>query len=238
MSKDENVVAVIGEEVQTENELELSNENQTISTKAQSIVVKTSEDYEVAAEFAKELKKQANKVVAFFKPMKEAANRAHQQVCDREKQMLKPLTAAQSEVKTAMGAYLQEQERIRREQEEAARKLAEEEAQKKLEEAAKAESAGDTEAAKAAFMDAEIIDTAGASMVVQSAAPKVKGISTSKDWEITGIDTVRVPAVVAGMEIRPVDKAAVMRLIRATKGQITIPGIQYKEITKLSVSGR
>lgn len=238
MSKDENVVAVIGEEVQTENELELSNENQTISTKAQSIVVKTPEDYEGAAEFAKELKKQANKVVAFFKPMKEAANRAHQQVCDREKQMLKPLTAAQSEVKTAMGAYLQEQERIRREQEEAARKLAEEEAQKKLEDAAKAESAGDTEAAKAAFMDAEIIDTAGASLVVQSAAPKVKGISTSKDWEITGIDTVRVPAVVAGMEIRPVDKAAVMRLIRATKGQITIPGIQYKEITKLSVSGR
>lgn len=238
MSKDENVVAVIGEEVQTENELELSNENQTISTKAQSLVVKTPEDYEGAAEFAKELKKQANKVVAFFKPMKEAANRAHQQVCDREKQMLKPLTAAQSEVKTAMGAYLQEQERIRREQEEAARKLAEEEAQKKLEEAAKAESAGDTEAAKAAFMDAEIIDTAGASMVVQSTAPKVKGISTSKDWEITGIDSVMVPSIVAGMEIRPVDKAAVMRLIRATKGQITIPGIQYKEITKLSVSGR
>lgn len=40
--------------------------------------------------------------------------------------------------------------------------------------------------------------------------------------------------MVAGVEIRPVDRSAVMRLIRATKGQVHIPGVVYKEVAKVA----
>ena len=64
--------------------------------------------------------------------------------------------------------------------------------------------------------------------------PKVKGVSSSKDWEITGIDAAKVPVEVAGTIIRPVDEKAIMRLIRASKGTIKIPGITYKVTMKMS----
>ena len=38
--------------------------------------------------------------------------------------------------------------------------------------------------------------------------------------------------------IRPVDEAAIMRLIRATKGGIKIPGVEYTEKAKMSFRGK
>ena len=68
--------------------------------------------------------------------------------------------------------------------------------------------------------------------------PKAKGVSASKDWEIVSIDSKDVPLAVSGVEIRPVDVAAVMRLIRASKGTIQIPGIVYRAVAKMSFSRR
>lgn len=129
-----------------------------------------------------------------------------------------------------------EQERKRREAEEAARKAAEEETRRKLEEASALDKEGKTEEAEAALTEAEIMETAGRAVFVPSSVPKAKGVSASADWEITGIDSKAVPLSINGAELRPVDKAAVMRLIRASKGTIQIPGITYRETKKLSFS--
>ena len=127
-----------------------------------------------------------------------------------------------------------EQERIRREAEEAARRAAEEERERKLKEAMALEAAGDKEGAEAAVEEAVVMDEATGYSVPAPVKPKVSGVSTSKDWEITGIDTAKVPVNFNGMELRPVDQAAVMRLIRASKGSIAIPGIAYREVAKMS----
>lgn len=74
-------------------------------------------------------------------------------------------------------------------------------------------------------------------VVPATVTPKVSGVSTSKDWEIVEIDPKAVPLAVAGIELRPVDQAAVMRLIRASKGQIEIPGITYRQVAKMSFRG-
>lgn len=65
--------------------------------------------------------------------------------------------------------------------------------------------------------------------------PKVSGVSTSTDWEIESIDASKVPTEVAGVIIRPVDEAAVKRLIRMSKGAVQIPGVVYKKTTKISL---
>lgn len=82
--------------------------------------------------------------------------------------------------------------------------------------------------------EALVMDDAASYTVASPTKPKVSGVSTAKDWEITGIDQKMVPMALAGVELRPVDTAAVMRLIRASKGTIEIPGVTYKQVAKMS----
>ena len=215
-------------------EQQLNREVTDIEFQAEAMVIQNDEDYTAAGEFGRLPKQKAAEVTSFFKPMKDSAYQAHKAVCDREKAMLTPLKNAEKIVKKTMGDYLMEQERIRREAEEAARRAAEEERERKLKEAMALEAAGDKEGAEAAVEEAVVMDEATGYSVPAPVKPKVSGVSTSKDWEITSIDTSKVPVNFSGMELRPVDQAAVMRLIRASKGSIAIPGIAYREVAKMS----
>ena len=85
-----------------------------------------------------------------------------------------------------------------------------------------------------AMEEAEIIDSATVA-VPTSPAKKVRGVSSSRDWELVSIDEAKVPVDVAGTVIRPVDSGAIMRLVRASKGTIKIPGVTYKETVRMSV---
>ena len=230
----ETVVAVLpkGDTGLTPKEEELGVEVTEIEVRAQAVTINSDQDYEAAGEFGVMLKKKAAEVTEFFKPLKDSAYKAHKAICDREKEMLTPLRNAEKTLKKTMGDYAMEQERKRREAEEAARRAAEEESRRKL------EKAGDKARAEAAFQDAEINEDVSRMVCVAGGAPKAKGISTSKDWEIVSIDDKAVPLSINGAELRPVDKAAVMRLIRASKGSIQIPGIAYREVAKMSFSRR
>jgi hypothetical protein len=166
--------------------------------------------------------------------MKDAAHKAHAEICNKEKAMLQPLVNAEKILKQTMGDYVAEQERKRREAEEAARKAAKEEAERKIQEAIALEESGDQTAAEAAVEEAEIMDNVAASVSVASAKPKATGVSTKKDWEIVSIDSEKVPTTVMGIDIRPVNTAAVMRLIRMSKGQVSIPGIRFEEKVQMS----
>ena len=132
-------------------EQQLTRDVTDIEFKAESLVIQSDADYATAGEFGKMLKKKASQVTTFFKPMKDSAYQAHKAVCDREKAMLAPLRNAEKIVKQAMSAYVEEQERKRREAEEAARRAAEAERERKIQEASVLEAAGDNEGAEAAF---------------------------------------------------------------------------------------
>jgi len=215
-------------------EQQLNREVTDIEFQAEALVIQSDEDYAYAGEFGRLLKQKAAEVTSFFKPMKDSAYQAHKAVCDREKAMLTPLKNAEKSVKRAMSDYFAEQERKRQEAEAAARRAAEAERERKLQEAAELESAGDKAGAESAMSEALVMDDAASYTVSAPAKPKVSGVSTSKDWEITGIDPKVVPLALAGVELRPVDTAAVMRLIRASKGTIEIPGVTYKQVAKMS----
>lgn len=220
-------------------EQQLSRDVTDIEFQAESLVIQTDEDYAFAGEFGKDAEE---KGVAGHDVLQ-----AHEgQRLSGPQSGLRPgkghadpmLRNAEKTVKQAMSAYIAEQERKRREAEEAARRAAEAERERKIQEAATLEAAGDADGAEAAFEEAAIMDDAASYAVVPAAAtPKVSGVSTSKDWEIVEIDPKAVPLAVAGIELRPVDQAAVMRLIRASKGQIEIPGITYRQVAKMSFRG-
>lgn len=242
MKESETLVATVpmatAQDLEPVDEQRLGKEVTDIEFQAEALVVSSEDDYKAAGEFGVMLKRKAAQVVSFFKPMKDSAYQAHKAVCDREKAMLAPLKNAETIVKKSMAAYVEEQERKRRELEEAQRRAAEAERERKLREAEELEAAGDKEGAESAISEAVIMDEASTYSVPAFGKPKAAGVSTTKDWEITGIDPKAVPLVFSGVELRPVDTAAVMRLIRASKGKIEIPGITYRQIAKMSFSRR
>ena len=233
----EQVVASIGPlpPEQTESEKALANEVSVIEQRAMSIVIHSAEDFEQAGEFGRQLKQQSAMVKEFFAPMKDAAHQAHQQICAREKAMLAPLVSAEKTLKTAMGNYQLEMERIRREKEEEIRRAAKAEADRKLAEASALEDKGDVAGAEAVLAGAAMLDQAGSNFRLETEKAKAAGIGSTMDWEIVSVDESKVPTHFNGAEIRPVDVSAVLKLVRASKGNISIPGIEFKETVKISI---
>lgn len=209
-----------------------------IESDAKKLVITNDAEYEEAAEMARTIKTRQKIVTDYFGPMKKAAHDAHKAVCDHESEILAPLKNAEKTCKYAMGAYQLKKQEEARQREAEMRRLAQEEAARKLEEAAKAETAGDAETAHAAMQEALVADQLSNSVYAGSSAPKVKGVSTSKDWEIIVTDEHAVPAYINGVMLRSIDLAAIKRLVKATDGKIEIPGISVKESVSVSVSGR
>lgn len=229
----EQVVALVPEE--KSKEIVLSRSVTAIELEAQSILIESEEDYGEACEFGRRVKQAEAEVEDFFRPMKKAAHDAHALICSRENSMLTPLAHAEDTLKQTMGAYTLRKAQERRAAEEAARKRAQEEAERKLVEASAMEQAGDKEAATSAMIDAQIADTMSRTIQIIAPQPKVKGVSQTKDWEILSVDVSQVPDIFSGMMLRPVDEKAVIRLIRASKGAIQIPGVTYQETIKTSI---
>lgn len=216
-------------------EEKLGEEVSAIELQAESVVIATDEDYSMAGEATSNVKRMQKKVEEYWEPMRVSTKKAYDEVLAHKKEMLDPLKKAEQILKGKMSGYLLEQERKRKEQEEAMRKLAEAEADRKLQEAIDASNAGDAAAAEFAMAEAEVYDTAAATSAIAKQTPKAEGVSTSKAWKITAIDSKQVPVEFCGMELRPVDEKLVMQLIKSSKGKIVIPGIKYEETVTISV---
>lgn len=233
----ETVVAQVGQPTE-KNELAIREEVSGVTIQVEGMIVDSEEAYQMAAELGTAIKTQAKKVAEFFAPMKKRASDAHKEICAREKMMLSPLQTAERELKNKMGTFRMEEDRRRREAEEQARRAALEEQRRKEEEAMALESQGRLEEADAALAEAEVAESVVKTGAYVAAPQKAAGVSVSRDWVITKIDTKQVPDEIAGAVIRPVDEAAIMRLIRATKGGIVIPGVEYAEKARMSFRGK
>ena len=223
----ETVVAQVGQPT-SENEIAIRQEVSGVTIQVEGMVIDSEDAFEEAAKIGLAIKAQAKKVAEFFAPMKKRASDAHKEICNREKMMLSPLQEAEKALKNKMGAYRLEEE---------ARRAAEEEQRRKEAEAIALESEGRNSEAYAALMEAEVAESAAKGGVYAPAPKKTAGVTVTKDWEITGIDEEKVPVSIMGAVIRPVDQAAIMRLIRATKGGITIPGVEYTEKSRMNFRG-
>lgn len=218
-----------------ENEDALQNELSDIEAFAMSIKVNDDQDYSKAVEFGRLVKEKSAQVKEFFAPMKKTAHDAHKQICDREKTMLQPLVNTEKILKTQLRDFVMKKEQERARQEEEARRLALQEAQRIEAVVQEAEQLGDIERATEASIELSVVNGYAESLVVETSVPTSKNASHSKTWEIVALDPEKVPVSVAGIELRPVDEAAVLRLIKATKGQIKIDGVEYKETVQISI---
>lgn len=240
MVETEMVVAVIPRSVPAvaADEAILAEDASGLMSQAEALIITSDADYAAAGTFGTMIKKKMAEVSDFFKPMKENAHQAHKAICDREKAVLSPLKNAEKIVKSAMGDYIMAKDRKRREEEEAMRRAAELERERQIERAVALEAAGDLAGAEAAIDDAEAMETAMSYSLPEGEKQKVAGVSYTKDWEIVSVDDATVPVVLNGAMLRPVDRSAVMALIRSSKGSVNIPGVEYREVVKTRFRGK
>lgn len=152
---------------------EIEVQSMTLYEQALTIKVVDQPTFAAAGEFGKSLKELEKKIVDFFAPLKKAAHEAHKAITKKEADDLSPVREAMDTVRKTMNDFLQEQERIRREEERKARLAAEEAARKEQErllaQAAKAEEKGKAEKAEELLEQAENVYVAPVTI-----APKVE----------------------------------------------------------------
>lgn len=216
-------------------ERSLGEEVSLVEQNASSVLVVNDAGYEHAAQITKMVKQMQKKVKDYWEPLRVSAKKTYDDVLEKKKKMLDPLERAEKILKGKMGGYAAQKEQERLAREEAARKAAQAETDRILAEAAEMEKNGDALGAEMAMAEAEVMDDAAAGIVVTSKAPKVDGVSTSKVWQLKSIDPAKVPVEIAGVVIRPVDEKAVLALVRATKGQIKIPGVEIEQVVSVSI---
>lgn len=205
-----------------------------IERRALDMTVSDDLTFQAASELTKRVKAMQKKVKDYWEPVRRSAKSAYDEVLGKKKEMLTPLENAESVLKRKMGDYAMARKREAEELEERRRREAEEAAREKLDEAIEAESRGDADGADYAMAEAEVYD-ACAAIRQEAATPKAEGVSMSKTWKITSLNPAEVPIRFHGAELRPVDEKAVLRLIKATGGTISIPGVAYAEDVSVSV---
>ncbi|MFI5304320.1 MAG: hypothetical protein ACHQYP_05925 [Nitrospiria bacterium] len=202
----------------------------TLYKQARSLTINNSDDYAFAGQFLLSLKDQRKEIVAFFRPLKQKQDEAKKAILDREKESLKPLEDAEALVSPAMMRWKREQDRIA---EEEARRLQAEarkrEEERKLAEALQAEQEGDQEAAEAIIqepIEAPVIR-------VQSAAPKISGLTERKTWTYEIENEAEIPRIWL-----MVDTVKLGAFVRNDKGKTKIPGIKVREVSNMTGARR
>lgn len=167
-------------------------------------------ELEAAAEILKEIKGRQKRVKDIFGPIKDKTHKAWKEVCDQEKGYLDPLNKAESFLKSKMGTYQMEQDRIRREEE----KRLQEEARKKEEARRKeqAEKTGDNSILEKPIVVPQI--------KVQN-LEQPKGTSFVEKWNFKIVDPDKVPK-----EFLVIDEKAIASIVRVKKGNTNIPGVE------------
>lgn len=211
----------------------IEKEQKFILDNIKEITINNDEDNIKAGNFLKEIKPVIKNIKEYWKPLKESAKKAHSDLCAKEKEMLKPLEEAETQIKAKMSVYITEQEEKARKEQEALRKAQEEEALRQLAEAEKLKSEGKELEAQMQEEMAYTMDEM--KTVVTTTIQKQQGISYMTDYEVVIVDANKVPTHVNGIEIRPIDGQAIKKLAKASKGQIKIEGIKIleKKVTKV-----
>lgn len=173
---------------------EIESQAMTLYEQALSIKVVDQPTFEQAGIFGKSLKELEKKITDFFAPLKKAAHEAHKAITKKEADELSPVKEAMDTLRKSMNCFLQEQERIRREEERKAQLAAEEAARKEQERllalAAKAEEKGKDEKAEELLERAENVYVAPVTVAPKVETAKFDGgsVGMAKEVQITVTD--------------------------------------------------
>lgn len=185
-----------------------------------------------AVDLRADIKTRQARILEFFKPLKDAAYKAHKALTSREAEVLAPLNTFDDALKRSIGDWNRVEEARKKSEEmrlgELARSRAEEIASR---EAAALEAAGHAEEARAVIEEA--IAAPPPVINLQPLSKQVVGFKTRREWRwrYVGNDPVKALSRIP-REYLCVDEKKVAGVVRALKGEAKIPGIEvfYEDV--------
>lgn len=206
---------------------DLELQSATMLDAATAIVVSTAEQDAGATKFLQTASGFIKEVQAAFKPAKDAAHKAHKEVCNIENQLCEIPKKAVAAVKPKIIAYRQEQERIRQAEESRLREVArKEEEERRLQQALELERAGKEEA-----VEQVLAAPIEAPPTVVPKAPTPKGTSVRESWKHRVINGDLVPRAYL-----MVDDRALAALARAMKSKASVAGVEFYDEGTLAIT--
>lgn len=223
----------------------VSRKSTELTVQASEIVVRDPASQTVASDLLLAIAGMRREIADTFKPMKDAAYKAHKTICDQERTLDDPLARAERALKDQIGAFVQEQNRLAAEQERLAREAEQERSTREatersqelaLEQAIDLEARGQTKAAEAVLANpAPVAPRYVAPAPVAPNVAQVKGVTTSTTWDFRITDINAIPR-----EYLLVNEIAIRNMGKNTKGLAKIPGVEFfpKQIVGASRGGR
>ena len=227
-------------------EAELNKQVTMMVDQAGHLLVKDAESLGVANQYLVDLSKMKKVVVQHYKPMKEAANKAHKAITSQEKADLEPIDEADKVVRGMTGAYVLKERQAAEKEQKRLDKLAEDKAErerKKLEEKAEAEKDPEKKAELEEEAESVYVEPKIATPTVEKTS-RVSGggITYRDDIEVEVINIKDVcAAVIAGhlpesvIDFKVSKIKAYVKMMGIKEG--TVKGIRIKEVQKQSVRG-
>jgi hypothetical protein len=198
---------------------------------AQSVVIKTPDEYSTALEEVKSLMRFKTKIIELFRPSKEAAHTAWKSVIAIEKVFTDKIDASEKLAKTAMLKYQEEEERKSIAEERRLQAEADEKARKERErlqaQAAKAAESGKTEKAEALIERAEMVTPVA---VVIESKIQYAGQSVRSTWKAKIVDADAVPREWCVPDQKQLDAIA-----KSTNGLKKIAGVEFYNEKTLAI---
>lgn len=189
--------------------------------------VVTAADYETAASYLGKIKAGQKKIEELRTKITVPLNAALKAVNDLFRAPAAKLVAYEQQVKRAMLAYDDEQERLRREAQAKLDEAARKEQEKLNARATRAEEKGQTEKAEQLQQRAATV----VAPVVERAVPKVAGVSSREVWNFEVTDPAQVPR-----EYLMVDESKIRKVVQALKGDTVIAGVRVWSSKTLAAS--
>lgn len=204
--------------------------------------------YRKAKESLPILKRAEDKVVSFFREIKDAANKAHKAITKKESEQLTPITQARARLGSLIYGYEQEEDRKRREREREAARVEQERRQAEALEQAAAMSHDEPEMAEQVIEQAIAAPAPVVSLPSTRAA--VAGVSMAENWQfcyegastgekwkdLTSEQRERLLRLLPREVLCP-DEAVIGKLVKALKSGTKIPGVRAYDAGSVRVRG-
>lgn len=187
--------------------------------------------YEQAGEHVTGLRSLTRSIEAFFEPHVRKAHEAWKGLTTSRKHLIDPIETQVVRLGREMASYAAEQERLARVAREAEHARArEQERDAALAEAVGMEGAGLVDEA---MVVVDGLMDVGAVAPAAPAVPKIDGVSYRDEWRHEVVDAAAVPR-----EYLMVNEQAIARVVAATQGAVTIPGVRTFVLKVPVVRGR
>ena len=211
----------------------------SIPERAKAVKVSTNTEYLEACELLKTIKGLRAEIEATFAPIRTKAHEAWKESIAQQKKVEEPLEQGERQIKSVIAIYLNEQERLRKEEElRLQRQAQEEEERRQLENAAILDDLGETDEANRLLNE----KVEAAPVVLPRFTPKVAGIAMSQRYAAEVVDLMElVEAVAAGkapIQCLKADTVFLNRQAVAMKTAMHYPGVRVKTDSTIAAGRR